>query len=219
MLTAPPNTAPKTPKPAAAPGFSNIQRFWDSHTGHWTARILPGEFYVTRSDEGVSTVLGSCISACIRDRVNGVGGMNHFMLPEDNSVGKDSWSMADGTPSTRYGTNAMESLINEALKLGARRDRLELKLFGGGRILPSMTDIGARNIAFARNFVRIEGIPVAAEDLGDTVPRHVVYFPATGRVRLKRLRALETQVIAAGEFTYRDRLAAQPAESDVELFD
>ncbi len=219
MSMLPPNPAAKTPKPAAAPGFAKIQRFWDSHTGRWTARILPGEFYVTRSDEAVSTVLGSCISACIRDTVNGVGGMNHFMLPEDNSVGRDSWSMADGTPSTRYGTNAMESLINEALKLGARRERLELKLFGGGRILPSMTDIGARNIAFARSFVQVEGIAVAAEDLGDTVPRHVVYFPATGRVRLKRLRAIETQVIAAGEFTYRDRLATQPAESDVELFE
>lgn len=219
MLKTPPVRAAQVPKPAATPGFEKIQRFWDPHTGRWSARILPGEFYVTRSDEAVSTVLGSCIAACIRDTENGVGGMNHFMLPEDTSVGTDSWSMADGTPSTRYGTYAMESLINEALKLGARRDRLEIKLFGGGRILPSMTDIGARNIAFARNFVRIEGIRVAAEDLGDIVPRHVVYLPASGRVRLKRLRALETQVIAAGEFTYRDRLTEQPAGGDVELFD
>lgn len=219
MLQMPSAYTATRPKPAAATGFEKIQRYWDPHVGCWSARILPGEFYVTRHDEAVTTVLGSCIAACLRDTMNGVGGMNHFMLPEDNSIGIDCWSMADGTPSTRYGTNAMESLINEALKLGARRERLELKLFGGGRILPSMTDIGGRNIAFAHHFARIEGIRVAAEDMGDIVPRHVMYFPATGRVRLKRLRALETQAVAAREFTYRDRLAEQPADSDVELFE
>jgi len=219
MTTSMSERAARVPKPTPAPGFDQVHRYWDHHIGHWTAKIMPGEFYVTRHDEAVTTVLGSCISACIRDRDNGIGGMNHFMLPEDRSVGADAWNMADGGPSTRYGSYAMESLINEALKLGARRERLELKLFGGGRILPSMSDVGAHNIAFARGFAKIEGLAVTAEDLGDAVPRHVIYFPASGRVLLKRLPALETRAVAEGEFRYRDTLAARPAEADVELFD
>ncbi|MDE2306356.1 MAG: chemoreceptor glutamine deamidase CheD [Gammaproteobacteria bacterium] len=211
--------AAPVPKAPAAPGFEKIQRFWDPRHGHWAAKILPGEFYVTRSPEAISTVLGSCIAACIRDPGSGVGGMNHFMLPEDNSLGSDAWSRPDGTPSTRYGSYAMESLINAALKLGARRERLELKLFGGGRILPSMSDIGARNIAFARGFAKIEGLPIAAEDMGDVTPRHVIYFPQTGRVLLKRLRAVETTAIADTEVRYRQTIATQTPNDDVELFD
>ena len=143
------NRVAGSPKRAAVRGFEGIHRYWDPATEAWTAKILPGEYYVTREAEAVSTVLGSCISACIRDLETGVGGMNHFMLPEDNGSGGGSWNTADGGASTRYGLYAMESLINELLKLGARRERLEVKLFGGGRILPSMTDVGMRNIAFA----------------------------------------------------------------------
>jgi chemotaxis protein CheD len=113
----------------------------------------------------------------------------------------------------------MESLINELMKLGARRDRLEVKLFGGGRILSSMTDVGQKNIAFAREFLKVEGFKIAAEDVGDVYPRRVIYFPATGVVMLKRLRALDVSVIAQRESIYQTRLAAKPAGDDVELFD
>ncbi len=212
------NRAAGSPKCAAVPGFEGIHRYWDPATSVWTAKILPGEYYVTRAAEAVSTVLGSCISACIRDLHAGVGGMNHFMLPEDGESGSGSWNAADGGSSTRYGSYAMERLINELFKLGARRERLEVKLFGGGRILPSMTDVGMRNIAFAQSFLKVEGLTVAAQDLGDVFPRRVVYFPNSGRVLLKHLRAVESSVVAGSERSYRDSLEAKPDGNDVELF-
>jgi chemotaxis protein CheD len=174
---------------------------------------------VTTHDEAITTVLGSCISACMRDPVLHVGGMNHFMLPEDRSPGTSSWTTGVDGLATRYGSYAMESLINELMKLGARRERLEVKIFGGGNILPVMTDVGAKNIAFARDFLKLEGLAIAAEDVGEVCPRRVVYFPATGRVMLKRLRALDGAAIARRESEYRDTLARKPADDDVELFD
>jgi chemotaxis protein CheD len=199
-------------------GFEHVQRYWDSAINAWTAKILPGEFFVTMHDETITTVLGSCISACIRDTALGYGGMNHFMLPEDNSVGNNSWlTGADGL-STRYGSYAMESLINELMKLGARRERLEVKIFGGGKILPAMSDVGAKNIAFARSFLKLEGFKIAAEDVGEVFPRRVVYFPKTGRVMLKRLRALDVDAIATREYQYRKELVNKPSDDDVELF-
>ena len=212
------NRIAASPKPAALRGFESIQRFWDPRSDSWTAKILPGEYYVTRSAESISTVLGSCISACIRDPQLGIGGMNHFMLPEDRESGSGSWNTADGGASNRYGSYAMESLINELLKLGARRDRLEVKLFGGGRVLPSMTDVGVRNIAFAQSYLKIEGLTVAAQDVGDVYPRRIMYFPATGIVLLKHLRAVESRVIASSESRYQESLKRGTDSSDIELF-
>jgi chemotaxis protein CheD len=209
----------KTPKPTAVAGFERVQRYWDPRIQRWSAKILPGEYYVTRSGEAVSTVLGSCVSACVRDLELGVGGMNHFMLPEDTSMGADAWSSEGGGSSARYGAYAMESLINETLKLGGKRERLEVKLFGGGKILPAMTDVGARNIAFVRGFVALEKLRVAAEDLGGTAPRHLIYFPDTGQVLVKRLKPIETRSVAEHDVEYRARLATAPADSDVELFE
>ena len=211
--------AATTPKPKAAPGFEAIQRYWDTALGSWSAKILPGEFYVTAAKEAVTTVLGSCIAACIRDPALGVGGMNHFMLPEDTPGGTGTWNAADGGASTRYGSYAMESLVNELLKLGARRERFEVKLFGGGRILPSMTDVGKRNIEFAHGFLKTEGLRIAAEDVGDIFPRRVVYFPETGKVMVKRLRSVESKTIASNESRYRDTLGQKTGGNDVELFD
>ncbi len=203
----------------ALPGFEHIRRFWDRDSQCWVAKVLPGEYYVTCANEGIGTVLGSCVSACIRDPQRGVGGINHFMLPEDSSNGRSSWLQPEVGLSTRYGSFAMEQLINDLLKLGARRDRLEVKLFGGGKILASMTDVGARNIAFIRNFVRVEGYRIAAENLGDIYPRRILYFPANGRVLLKRLRALESESIAIQERQYLGRLDTGPAKDDIELFE
>lgn len=208
----------KAPKLPALKGFEHVQRYWDTTSNAWTAKILPGEYFVTTHDETITTVLGSCISACIRDTVLCCGGMNHFMLPEDKSVGANSWmDGADGL-STRYGSYAMESLINELMKLGAKRERLEVKIFGGGKILPAMTDVGAKNIAFARGFLNLEGFKITAEDVGEIYPRRVVYFPKTGRVIVKRLRALDADAIANRETQYLQNLARKPATDDVELF-
>jgi len=209
----------KSQLPAVAPGFEHVKRYWDPGCDRWSAKILPGEYFVTRSDEAITTVLGSCISACMRDPTTRIGGMNHFMLPEDSSPGKSSWIEGPGGLATRYGSYAMESLINELMKLGARRDRLEVKLFGGGRILSSMTDVGKKNITFAKDFLKLEGFKIAAEDVGDVYPRRVLYFPATGVVMLKRLRALDVSAIAQRENNYLSSLAAKPAGDDVELFD
>jgi len=207
-------------------GFESIQRFWDPATRHWTAKVLPGEYYVTRSNEVISTVLGSCISACIRDPGAGVGGMNHFMLPEDggsgsgiDSGGGNRWLEPGTGLATRYGTHAMESLINELLKLGAHRGRFEIKLFGAGRILASITDVGARNIEFVHHYLEVEGLRVLAEDLGDIYPRRLAYFPATGTVRVRRLQPLDATAIAESERRYLADIGTRGDGGDVELFD
>jgi chemotaxis protein CheD len=210
---------PTVEKPQVLPGFEGVQRSWDPQNDCWTAKILPGEYFVTRAGEAITTVLGSCISACIRDPATGVGGMNHFMLPEDSTGGASAWINKDTGASTRYGSFAMESLINGLLKLGARRERFEVKLFGGGRILASGTDVGASNIAFVREFLALEKMPVAAADVGEVYPRRVLYFPATGRVRLKRLRALDGQSIALRERQFVSKLRERTTDNDVELFD
>ncbi len=205
--------------PPILPGFAHMQRFWDPEHERWTVKILPGEYYVTRSDEAVSTVLGSCVSACVRDPVRSIGGMNHFMLPEDGTVGSNSWLDPAVGQATRYGSYAMESLINDLLKLGALRERLEVKLFGGGRILAGMTDVGDRNITFIRNFMQIEGYQISAEDLGGTQPRKLIYFPSSGRVRLRRLRPVENRIISHHEQLYLASLGNKVAGGgEVELF-
>jgi len=206
-------------QPPMLPAFAHMQRFWDPQLDSWNVKILPGEYYVTRGEEAVSTVLGSCISACVRDPVRKVGGMNHFMLPEDVSTGSNNWLDPAIGLATRYGSYAMESLINDLLKLGATRERLEIKVFGGGRVLSGMTDVGARNIEFVRSYLKLESYRIVAEDLGGTQPRKVVYFPASGRVKLRRLRPVENRIISHHEQLYLASIGKQTAGGDVELFD
>jgi chemotaxis protein CheD len=204
--------------PDALPGFAHIHRNWDRQNDRWAARILPGEYFVTRSDEIITTVLGSCISACVRDPGLRVGGMNHFMLPEDITHGSSTWLDPRAGLATRYGSFAMESLINDLMKLGARRDRLEVKLAGGGRILASMSDVGERNIQFARNWLSIEGLKIAGEDVGDSYPRRIQYFPTSGRVLMFRLRSPDHSAVVSREKEYLSNLRQTPAGNDVELF-
>lgn len=204
--------------PLALPGFEHIRRSWHDTHEAYAARLLPGEYYVTRNDEGVYTTLGSCISACIRDRVTGIGGMNHFMLPASASGDRDSWRSTSLSEATRYGNFAMEHLINDILKNGGLKQNLEVKLFGGGRIMANMTDVGMRNITFVHDYLQTEGLKVVSEDVGDVFPRMVVYFPATGKVRVKRLRSLHTNTIAAQEVQYLESIKEKPVSGDVELF-
>jgi chemotaxis protein CheD len=214
------SNSPKPLRTPMLPSFSHMQRFWDPQIESWTVKILPGEYYVTRSEEAISTVLGSCISACVRDPVRNVGGMNHFMLPEDVSTGPNAWLDPAIGLATRYGSYAMESLVNDLLKLGATRERLEIKVFGGGRVLSGMTDVGARNIDFVRSYIQLEGYRIAAEDLGGTQPRKVVYFPASGRVKMRRLRPVENRIISHHEQLYLASIGNKAAGGgDVELFD
>lgn len=202
--------------PLPLPGFEHIKRGWNEAHETISARLNPGEYYVTKYEEGIYTTLGSCISACIRDRVSGIGGMNHFMLPA--SVGETGWKAAGLSSSTRYGNFAMEHLINEIMKNGGQRQNLEVKLFGGGRIIANMTDVGMRNIEFARDYIQTEGLRVTSEDVGDVFPRMVVYFPATGKVRVKRLRSLHNNTIVEQETQYLHTIEQKPVSGDIELF-
>ncbi|MFM9912460.1 MAG: chemoreceptor glutamine deamidase CheD [Methylophilaceae bacterium] len=189
--------------------------YFDRTFNSEAAKILPGEYFITRRDMVLVTVLGSCVAACIRDRTNGIGGMNHFMLPE-NANDQGGW----GATSTRYGTYAMEMLINQVLKLGAQREHLEAKLFGGGAVIENMTttNVGERNAQFAIDYLKTEGIAVMSKDLLDIFPRKVYYFPKSGKVLVKKLRSVANNTIAAREVEYRSRLVKSTVEGDVELF-
>lgn len=207
------------PLPQALPGFAHVNRYWDGAHGSIAAKLLPGEYYVTTHQELIVTVLGSCVSACIRDTRTNIGGMNHFMLPaNDSRSSEDSWKSTSISAATRYGNYAMEHLINTILKYGGDRGRLEVKVFGGGRILTGMTDVGRRNIAFVEDYLRTEGLRVVASDLGDTCPRKVVYDPVTGKVKMKRLRSLHNQTIVQREKAYMNDIARQPVEGEIDLF-
>ncbi len=179
------------------------------------AKILPGEYYHTGKDMLLVTVLGSCVSACIRDRISGVGGMNHFMLPDG---GTDPENIASA--SMRYGTYAMEVLINELLKAGARRENMEAKVFGGGNVLKGFTaiNVGERNAQFVRDFLRTEKLRIVAEDLNDIHPRKVYFFPRTGKVLVKKLMQVNNETVSKREEDYASRLKTAPVGGDVDLF-
>jgi chemotaxis protein CheD len=208
---------PSTPPPTLA-HFGHIGRYWDRENEKFAARLLPGEYYVTTAGEMINTVLGSCVSACVRDPRLGIGGMNHFMLPLDASQGTSAWGAA-ASAATRYGNVAMERLVNDILKLGGRRDSLEVKLVGGGKVLGAMaTDIGARNIAFVRKYVLDEGFMVSGEDLGDIYPRKVQYFPETGKIRVRKLTSVRNDTLVEREKRYLETIDSESAGSEVELF-
>ena len=179
------------------------------------AKILPGEYYYTGKPMLIVTVLGSCVAACIRDRVSGIGGMNHFMLPDgDSDIGNPT------SASMRYGAYAMEMLINQLLKAGARRENLEAKVFGGGNVLRGFTaiNIGEQNARFVRAFLKAEKIRVVAEDLNDVHPRKVYFFPATGRVLVKKLKQLNNYTLVRREQDYASRLKKNEVAGEIDLF-
>jgi chemotaxis protein CheD len=199
-------------------GFHDINRYWDKTHDTFAAKILPGEYYVTANNEAIVTVLGSCVSACIRDKVFGIGGMNHFMLP----INKDAShaEVAAMSNAGRYGNFAMEKMINDILKNGGTRENLEVKIFGGGRVLKNMQslDIGNGNINFVREYIETENLKLVGEDVGDVFPRKVIYYPLTGKVKVKKLRQMHNRTIIDRENSYMSSLDVKPAESDVELF-
>lgn len=190
--------------------------YFDREHNIEAAKIMPGEYYATGRDMVLVTVLGSCVCACLRDRKSGIGGMNHFMLPD---AGGDQGSpLAD---SARYGAYAMEILINQLLKMGAKREHLEAKVFGGGAVLRGFTvaNVGERNAEFVLDFLQTESIPVLAKDLLDIYPRKVYFFPASGLVRVKRLKHVHNNTVVDRESEYKMRLRYSRVEGDIELFD
>jgi len=178
------------------------------------AKLLPGEYYATGRDMLLVTVLGSCVAACIRDPKTGIGGMNHFMLPE----GGDPHDLMSA--SARYGTYAMEVLINQLVKLGANRARLEAKVFGGAAVLRGFTtvNVGEANSDFVLDYLREERIRVVSQDLRGLYPRKVYFFPHSGRVLVKKLKGVHNDTILAREREYERRLSQAPIAGEVELF-
>jgi len=174
-------------------------------------KLMPGEYFVHDADDLLlTTVLGSCVSVCLIDRVAHLGGMNHFMLPDGGSAG-------------RYGVYAMELLINGMMKRGARRERLQAKVFGGGHVMSNFSTIhvGEQNVSFIDQFLASERIPVLSRDVLDIHPRKVCLFPGSGRALVKKLAAAQASGIASQEAAARGSLSKTPAQSaagSVELF-
>jgi chemotaxis protein CheD len=181
-------------------------------------KLLPGEFFVSGDDIVLSTVLGSCVAACMWDRTAKVGGMNHFMLPGENggaSSGNDPIGLAG-----RYGVFAMEQLINELIKRGARKTNLEAKVFGGGAVIKSFTalNVGQHNADFVLDFLRTEGIRVVSQDLLDVFARRVAFFPISGRALCRKLPQVDAALVREEE-QYDKRLNNNAkVGGDVELF-
>lgn len=163
----------------------------DHHFQYDAVKVLPGEYYVSSDDIVVMTVLGSCISACIWDGKARTGGMNHFMLPDG----------ASGDGSGRYGSYAMELLINEMLKLGARRETMQAKIFGGAQVMAGFTtmNVGERNTQFVLDYLAMERIPVVSQDVLDIHPRKVCFFPVSGKALVKRLAHSHPETLAVEE--------------------
>ncbi len=203
--------------PPVEPEYTHVRRYWDRTRSTWVAKILPGEFYVTAQEELITTVLGSCVSACIRDPRFGIGGMNHFMLPHATEQ-HDHWDGISLDGATRFGSFAMERMINAILKRGGRRERLEVKVFGGGQIMANMTNIGLSNIEFVHRYLLTEGLHIHAEDVGGPHPRKVVYYPKVGRVQVKRLKSLHNDTILRREIDYMHTIETQPIHGEAELF-
>jgi chemotaxis protein CheD len=193
---------------AAAPN-----RYLDRALGYEAVKLLPGEYFATDRDVVLVTVLGSCVAACIRDRVSGIGGMNHFMLPGDDSADPISRP-------ARYGAFAMELLVNQLLRMGARRESLEAKVFGGGAVIPGLSSlsIGDSNADFVTDYLRKERIAVTGDDLKGTEPRKVYFFPRTGKVLVRMIRRLHNSTLLERELDYTLRLNALPQGGDIEIF-
>ena len=173
--------------------------------------LLPGEFYTTQSDQMIMTILGSCVSACVRDVKKGIGGMNHFLLAKPS----DSLS----SPSARYGSYAMECLINDILRRGGQRENLEIKIFGGSDLINSSVKIGSKNCDFIKTYLRNEGFKVSAEDLGGARPRRIYYWPFTGRLVRAVLPNQTQSKILAEEQRYSKTLEKKEEKhGEIELF-
>ncbi len=194
--------------------FGHIRRIQDARFPYEVAVILPGEYFVSQEPKVVYTILGSCISVCLHDPFVKVGGMNHFMLASPSKTeGHDNWS-----DSGRYGSFAMEMLINEILKRGGKKKRLEAKVFGGAKIYDGTIDIGAKNAAWALDFLDKEGVPLMKANVGEACPRKVYYFTDSGKVLLKKLDKVVAKTIAEEEVQYQAKLQRAPLQSDVTLF-
>jgi chemotaxis protein CheD len=215
--------APSAARPSDLPGLRSLKQrprrpgeagffFYDAHFKSEAVKVLPGEHFVHDEDILITTTLGSCIAACLWDRQRRVGGMNHFMLPE--GLGAEP-----GNASGRYGSYAMELLINELIKRGATRQTLEAKVFGGGAVISGMNslNVGERNTRFVMDYLRTERVAVVSKDVMDIYPRKVCFWPASGKAMVKRLAPASAEHLVAQERAATRAPAAAPGGT-VDLF-
>ena len=204
----------ETEKEQVGDYFSGRDRYYDQVSEVTVVKVFSGDCYSTsKQGEMLVTVLGSCIAACRRDPIAKVGGMNHFLLPDSNNVGDSP---------TRYGAYAMEKLVNDLLKKGAQKERLEVKIFGGGNVIKSTAMIGDKNVNFIKSYLKTEGLKVEQEDLGGTSPRRIHYYPDSGKVMMRKLNRKEDfENVTKEESDYQSAItikADKGAEGGVELF-
>ena len=193
-------------------------QYFDARVGMNVVMVLPGRHHVTVSpNEMIVTLLGSCVAACIRDPIAAVGGLNHFLLPESES---GNWGQTVDA-AMRYGNHAMETLINDIIKLGGSRSRLEVKVFGGARVIEgaSTLAVGQRNVEFVQEYLKNEGFEIAAAHLGGGMPRRIHYFPMTGKVQMRQLKRGADKDLFKKEMDYRSQIKVDDQEDDAELFD
>jgi chemotaxis protein CheD len=221
-MTALPIDAECPRQPPLSHEYEHINRYWDKVNQVWAAKILPGELYVSTHGEMISTVLGSCISVCIREKKKGIGGMNHFMLPQNSEFSSDHWGENPATSASRYGNWAMEYLINAILKRGGEKKNFEVKVFGGGQMMAEMTDIGQKNIIFVYQYLAEEQLRIEASDVGDVYARKVLYFPDTGSVKVRRIKNVKNDTIIRRETEYEKQVAVDNTSTsdtkNIELF-
>ncbi len=190
------------------------RKFFDPKWNRTIVRVHPGDHYISEGeDEMIVTILGSCVAACIRDPKIGVGGMNHFMLPE-SETGK--WSGVSA--SMRYGNYAMEVLINEILRMGGARNRLEIKVFGGANMYASSLLVGTKNVEFVETYLRVEHMAVAAQHLGGEQGRRIIFFPQSGKVKMKLLDQQDNALVVEEEKTFKSEIEKTEIEGSIELF-
>jgi chemotaxis protein CheD len=186
-------------------------RFYDPKFSCYNVNVAPGNFYVTdKNDEMISTVLGSCVAACIRNPITGLGGLNHFLLAEPGE--------SVTSPSNRYGSFAMEQLINEILKHGGKRSLLEVKVFGGSHLLNNSHRIGDHNIDFIHRYLSDEGIPIKVEDVGGERPRKIHYWPSTGKVMRLLIAPTEIDDLRIVETKYKNNLVQKQIGESIEIY-
>jgi len=188
--------------------------YFDPYFETEAIKICPGEYYVTRHEKLLVTVLGSCVAACIYDEALGIGGINHFMLPFDRQESDLIHR------SVRYGSHALEMLLNQLYKLGANKTSLQAKVFGGGNVLAATGshEIGERNAEFLLNYLDAEGIPVVSRSLLGPWPQKVYFFPSSSRVLVKKLKRLNNTTIFDREAAYFQRLLNIEVAGNIELF-
>jgi chemotaxis protein CheD len=189
-------------------------RYFDKNFNLDAVKILPGEYFACNDETLIVTVLGSCVSVCLRDPILRIAGMNHFLLPANKDIKNVN------SDSARYGVYAMEVLINHMIKLGASKARMEAKVFGGGNVLKQLrsNSVGEQNASFVEEYLETENIRVVAKDLLGEYPRKIYFFPLTGEVKVRKLRSLHNTTIIDRETEYRVKVSQAPKSGDVDLF-